>query len=181
MRVIAGKYKKTPIKTLEGEDITRPTRDMVKEALFSSIQIFSDTKLLDLFSGSGSIGIEALSRGAEDVVFNDINGKAVNIISTNLQKVNENRRVLNLDYQKCCETLAGESFDYIYCDPPYNFQTYEDLFFYINKYGLLNKKGIMIVEVRKQTELKDSYLGINKFKEKKYGITKLLYYRKEEI
>lgn len=181
MRVIAGKYKKTPIKTLEGEDITRPTRDMVKEALFSSIQIFSDTKFLDLFSGSGSIGIEALSRGAEDVIFNDINSKAVNIISTNLQKVNENRRVLNLDYQKCCETLSGEIFDYIFCDPPYNFQSYEDLFFYVNKYGLLDKKGIMILEVRKQTELNDSYLGINKFKEKKYGITKLLYYRKEEI
>ena len=181
MRVIAGKYKKTPIKTLEGEDITRPTRDMVKEALFSSIQINSDSSFLDLFSGSGSIGLEALSRGAKEVVFNDINSKAVNIINSNLQKVNENRIVLNYDYQKCLEALQGKTFDYIYCDPPYNFQAYEDLFFYINKYGLLNKKGIMIIEVRKQTELNDSYLGINKYKEKKYGITKLLYYRKEEI
>ena len=68
MRVIAGKYKKTPIKTLEGEDITRPTRDMVKEALFSSITVDADTKFLDLFSGSGSIGLEALSRDAKEVL-----------------------------------------------------------------------------------------------------------------
>lgn len=181
MRVIAGKYKKTPIKTLEGEDITRPTRDMVKEALFSSIQIDSETRFLDLFSGSGSIGLEALSRDAKDVIFNDINKDAVKIINTNLAKVNENRMVLNLDYQKCLERLQGEKFDYIYCDPPYKFVSYEDLFFYVNKYDVLDKKGIMILEVNKQTDLNDSYLGINKYKEKKYGITKLLYYRKEEI
>lgn len=181
MRIIAGKYKRTPIKTLEGEDITRPTRDMVKEALFSSIQIYEDTKLLDLFSGSGAIGLEALSRGASDVVFNDINKAAVGIIKTNLAKVNEDRKVYNLDYQKCCEQLQGSKFDYIYCDPPYNFKSYEDLFFYINKYNLLDKKGIMIVEVRKDSDLNDDYLGIRKYKEKRYGINKLLYYRKEEI
>ena len=181
MRVIAGKYKKTPIKTLEGEDITRPTKDMVKEALFSSIQIYADTKFLDLFSGTGGIGIEALSRGAEEVVFNDINKNAVQIIKANLDKVHEERVVLNLDYQECCKKLENHTFDYIYCDPPYKFQAYDDLFYYINKYNLLDKKGIMIVEVRKDSDLKDDYLGIRLFKEKRYGISKLLYYRKEEI
>ena len=91
MRIIAGKYKRTPLKTLEGEDITRPTRDMVKEALFSSIMIYSDTTLLDLFSGSGAIGLEALSRGAKDVTFNDVNKDAVRIIKENLKKVREER------------------------------------------------------------------------------------------
>lgn len=181
MRVIAGKYKKTPIKTLEGEDITRPTRDMVKEALFSSIKIYSDTEFLDLFSGSGSIGLEALSRGSNDVVFNDINKYAYQIIKTNLQKVNEDRLVYNLDYQECLAKLEGRKFDYIYCDPPYNYKAYEDLFFYVNKYNVLNKKGIIIIEVRKDTNLNDEYLDIKLFKEKRYGITKLLYYRKEEL
>ena len=181
MRVIAGKYKRTPIKTLEGQDITRPTKDMVKEALFSSIQIYEDTSFLDLFSGSGAIGLEALSRGANNVIFNDINKEAVKIINTNLAKVNETRMVLNLDYQECCKRLEGETFDYIYCDPPYNFSSYEDLFFYINKYKLLAKKGIMIIEVRKDTDLNEEYLGIKLFKEKRYGINKLLYYRKEQI
>ena len=181
MRVIAGKYKRTPIKTLEGEDITRPTKDMVKEALFSSIQIYNDTKFLDLFSGTGSIGIEALSRGAEEVIFNDINKQAIKIINANLEKVHEDRMVLNLDYQECLKRLDGHTFDYIYCDPPYAFSAYEDIFFYVNKYNLLDKKGIMIMEVRKDTELNDDYLGIIKFKEKRYGINKLLYYRKEQI
>lgn len=180
MRIIAGKYKKTPIKTLEGSDVTRPTRDMVKEALFSSITIYNDTKFLDLFSGSGSIGLEALSRQASDVVFNDINKDAVKIIQENLNKVHENRRVFNLDYQQCLLKLQGEKFDYIYCDPPYKFLDYEGLFLYVNKYSLLNKKGIMILEVRKDTDLQDSYLDINLFKEKRYGINKLLYYRKED-
>lgn len=180
MRVIAGKYKRTPINTLEGEDITRPTKDMVKEALFSSIEIFSDTKFLDLFSGSGAIGLEALSRGAEDVIFNDINAKAIKIIRSNLEKVKEERVVLNLDYQECLKRLEGEKFNYIYCDPPYNFTAYEEIFFYVNKYSLLDKKGIIIMEVNKDTNLEDEYLGIKQYKEKKYGICKLLYYRKEE-
>lgn len=181
MRVIAGKYKRTPIKSLQGEDITRPTKDMVKEALFSSIQINCDTSFLDLFSGTGAIGIEALSRGANEVIFNDINKDAARIINENLKKVNENRQVYNYDYQKCLQALEGKEFDFIFCDPPYNFQAYDDLFFYINKFSLLKKKGIIILEVRKNTDLQEKYLGNIKFKEKKYGISKLLYYRKEEL
>ena len=180
MRVIAGKYKRTPINTLQGSDITRPTKDMVKEAVFSSIQIDEDTKFLDLFSGTGAIGIEALSRGAKDVVFNDLNKQAYNIIKQNLNKVKEDRRLFNLDYQKCLEKLAGEKFDYIYCDPPYNFKDYEGIFYLVNKFELLNKKGIIIVEVRKDTDLANSYLGINMFKEKRYGINKILYFRRED-
>ena len=178
MRVIAGKYKKTPILTLDGEDITRPTRDMVKEALFSSITIYSDTSFLDLFAGSGSIGLEALSRGAEKVVFNDINKDAVKIIRKNLSKVNEERDVYNLDYQECLKKLENEEFDYIYIDPPYKFMDYEDIFYYVGKYNVLKKAGIMIFEVEKKTELNDEYLDFLKFKERRYGINKLLYYRR---
>ena len=177
MRIIAGKYKRTPIKTLEGDDITRPTKDMVKEAMFSSIQIYSDTVFLDLFSGSGSIGLEAISRGAEDVVFNDINVKACKIIKENLEHLHEDRIVYNLDYQECLNKLEGKTFDYIFCDPPYKFNAYEDLFFYVNKNKLLAKDGIMIIEVRKDTLLKEEYLRFKLYKEKTYGISKLMYYK----
>ena len=179
LRVIAGKYKRTNLKTLEGEDITRPTKDMVKEALFSSINIFSDTKFLDLFSGSGAIGIEALSRGASDVVFNDINKNAVRIIKDNLEKIHEDRIVYNDDYQTCLSKLENYHFDYVYCDPPYAFNSYEDLFYYIDKYRIVTKQGIIIIEVKKDTDLKETYLNMYRFKEKKYGITKLLYYKYE--
>lgn len=177
MRIISGKYKRTPIKTLEGSDITRPTRDMVKEALFSSIDLYSDTSFLDLFSGSGSIGLEAVSRGCDNVVFNDFNKDAYKIIKDNLKKINEDRLVYNLDYQECLQKLQGSKFDYIYVDPPYIFNAYEEVFYYVDKYNLLNKKGIMILEVRKDTDLLDSYLNMNKYKERRYGINKLYYYR----
>ena len=179
MRIIAGKYKKTPIRTLEGEDITRPTRDMVKEALFSSITIYSDTVFLDLFSGSGSIGLEAISRGAKRVVFNDINKDAVKIIRSNLEKIHEEAKVWNLDYQECLKQEEKAGFDYIYCDPPYDFKGYEDIFFYVSRYMNIAEKGIMIFEVRKDTDLNDEYLDFRKYKENRYGISKLLYFRKE--
>ena len=181
MRIIAGKYKKTPIKTLEGEDVTRPTRDKVKEALFSTITVYSDTAFLDLFAGSGSIGLEAISRGAERVVFNDINRDAVRIIYANLDKLHENREVYNLDYQECLKRLEGSRFDVIYCDPPYNFPAYEDIFYYVERYDVLAKEGIMIMEVRKDTDLQEKYLSLEQYKEKRYGINKLLYYRKGDL
>lgn len=181
MRIIAGKYKRTPIRTLEGEDITRPTRDMVKEALFSSIPVYQDTAFLDLFSGSGAIGLEALSRGAGRVVFNDADPQAVRIIKENLAKVRENREVYGLDYRDCLKKLAKQGFDIIYCDPPYAFNAHDELFYDVYQTGCLKKDGILIFEVRKDTDLKENYLDMHIFKEKRYGITKLLYYRKEEM
>ena len=178
MRIIAGKYKNTPLQTLEGKDVTRPTRAIVREAMFSSVTIYSDTAFLDLFAGSGAIGIEALSRGAEKVVFNDLNPEAVKIIRANLNKVKENRTVYNLDYRSCLKKEENGGYDYIFCDPPYNFIGYEDIFFDIKRYNNLNQEGIIILEVNKNTILQDTYLDYQKYKEKHYGVNKLLYYRR---
>lgn len=179
MRIIAGKYKRTPLVTLEG-DLTRPTKDMVKEALFDSLQINDGDSFLDLFSGSGSIGIEAISRGATKVIFNDFNKDAVKIIETNLRKISVEAKVFNLNYEECLFKLNDYPFNYIFLDPPYAFEEYENIFNLINKYNLLLNKGIIIVEVKKTVDLNDEYYGFVKYKEKKYGITKLLYYRKKE-
>ena len=180
MRIVAGKYKRTNLKTLEGDEITRPTKDMVREALFSSIVIHNETLFLDLFAGSGAIGIEALSRGAKDVVFNDHNREAVKIIRDNLEKVKEERRVLNLDYRDCLRELKDTGFDYIYTDPPYAFKEYEEIFALVREYGVLKEKGMLITEVHRDTQLKERYPAFSCFKERRYGINKLLYYRKEE-
>ena len=178
MRIIAGKYKRNPLKTLDGEDITRPTRDMVKEALFSTIFIDEETRFLDLFAGSGAIGLEALSRGAKDAVFNDINKDAYRIICANLDKVHENRKVYQMDYKKCLNTIKGEEFDYIYLDPPYAFHEYERLFSLIEENDVLKQDGIIIVEVHKDTVLDENYGKMLQYKVKNYGINKLLYYRR---
>ena len=178
MRIVAGKYKRTPLKTLEGND-TRPTKNMVKEALFSSISIFEDCEFLDLFAGSGAIGIEAISRGAKKVVFNDINIKACGIIKDNLAKIKQEAKIFNLNYEECLFKLNDYPFDYIYLDPPYAFKEYDRIFELIEKYRLLKNEGMIIVEVRKDVDLNDKYYEVELFKEKRYGISKLLYYRRK--
>lgn len=177
MRIIAGKYKRTPLKTLEGLD-TRPTKDMVKEALYSSLSIDEGSRFLDLFAGSGAIGIEAISRGASKVVFNDANPEACKIIKENLRKINEDARVYDLPYEECLFKLNEYPFDYIYLDPPYAFEEYDRLFELIETYHVLAAKGIIIAEVRKNVDLKDHYADLYLYKERRYGISKLLYYRR---
>jgi len=177
MRVIAGNFKRSNLYTLDG-DATRPTKDMVKEAFFSSISINNETVFLDLFSGSGAIGIEALSRGAKECVFNDSNREAVKIIEKNLDKFNCKQRVLNLDYKECISKLKNTVFNYIYIDPPYVFNDYETLFNLIEINNITDNNSLIVIEVKKTTDLNNDYNGFELIKEKKYGITKLLYFRK---
>jgi len=179
MRIIAGKYKRTPLYTLEGE-LTRPTRDMVKEALFSSVEINDSTTILDLFSGSGAIGLEALSRGAKDAVFNDMNKDAVKVINANLDKVKEKRTVLCLDYKDCLKKLCGHTFSFIYIDPPYKLIEYENMLKLIEEYDMLTSDGIIVIEVRKDVDLNEEIGVFKQYKIKKYGINKLLYYRRKQ-
>ena len=178
MRIVAGKYKRTPLVSLEGE-ITRPTKDMVKEALFDALQVSENESFLDLFSGSGAIGIEAISRGLNPVILNDNNRDAVKIIETNLKKINEVTRVLNLDYKECIFKVKDIKFNYIFVDPPYAFNEYDNVFKLIDEYNILKDEGIIILEVKNTTILNDLYFNFFKYKEKKYGISKLLYYKKE--
>ncbi|MBQ1477784.1 MAG: 16S rRNA (guanine(966)-N(2))-methyltransferase RsmD [Erysipelotrichaceae bacterium] len=175
MRIVAGRYKRTPLVTLEGE-ATRPTRDMVREALFSSVDV-EGMDVLDLFSGSGAIGIEALSRGAADAVFNDVNPAAAKIIRTNLEKVHEKRTVYELGYDLCLKRLEGRAFDFIFLDPPYAFQDFEGLFALLERYGNVKEGSLIIAEVRKDHVMPEEYGSFKSYKEKKYGITRLVYYR----
>ena len=179
MRIVAGKYKRTPLKTLDSLD-TRPTKDMVREALFSSIQIDEGDRFLDLFAGSGAIGIEAISRGASKVVFNDSSKEACRVIEENLEKIKEKAHVYNEDYEICLFKLNEMPFDYIYLDPPYAFTEYEKTFELIERYHVLSPKGIIISEVKKDVDLKERYGSLHCYKERRYGIAKLLYYRKEK-
>lgn len=121
MRVISGTAKGTKLETLEGLD-TRPTLDRVKEALFSIIQNYIyDANVLDLFSGSGALAIESISRGARSGVSCDSSRKALEIIKQNIKKTHfeEKVKTINKDYKKCLEELENSKFDIIFLDPPY--------------------------------------------------------------
>lgn len=178
IKVIAGRLKNSNLITLDNED-TRPTRSRVKEAIFSHIfEVKQNAIVLDLFSGSGSLAIEAYSRGASEIYLNDINFKAYQIIKTNLNNLKcKNCFVSNLDYQSCLESLKKLKFDYIFLDPPYHLNCVNNIlnFIYLNK--MLNKDGIVIVETDLKYQINSDFIL---YKEKEYGITKISYLRGEE-
>lgn len=177
LRVIAGKYKGRKLNAPAG-DKTKPTKDMVKEALFSSLESLYGKSFLDLFSGSGSIGIEALSRGAESVTFVDNSSDAFEIISNNLKTIGENRAVLNSDAISFLSN-TDEKFDIVFLDPPYHYESIEELFKLLYS-KVLNKNSIVVYESAADERISEYANGFNLIKEKKYGITKLFYFEKEE-
>ena len=178
MKIISGKHKG---KVIKGYDIvgTRPTMDRVKESLFAMIQDYvRDSCVLDLFSGTGNLGIEALSNGAKFCYFNDLNKKCVNLINKVLEEIKEenNSKVLNMDYKRALSYFKENSikFDLVFLDPPYKNNVLNDVIKYIYDNDLLKKNGLVVCEVD------DLYLNIDyldKIREKKYGNKYIIIYK----
>ena len=168
MRVITGTCRGKKLKTLETLD-TRPTTDMVKEAIFSAIQFdVPGASVLDLFSGSGQLGIEALSRGAAHCVFVDKNPSAVAVIKENVQSCNMNgvSRILNMDsidYLK----VAKSGLDIALLDPPYNNGLIEKALPALEE--KMNDGAVVVCEHEKELVLDDNYGRLEKYKNYKYG------------
>ncbi len=181
MRIIAGKKKGLNIKTIDG-DSTRPTRDMVREALFSILtnKIY-DSRFLDLFAGSGAIGIEALSRGSTFAVFTDINYKCVRVIEENITKAgfNEQAQVYNADYKLALKKLKENKFDIIYIDPPYNKGMGIDAIEKISEYQLLSEDGVLILETDTNEEVPNEIGIYEKYNNKRYGRNILNLFRRK--
>lgn len=181
MRIIAGKKKGLNIKTIDG-DSTRPTRDMVREALFSILtnKIY-DSRFLDLFAGSGAIGIEALSRGATFAVFTDINYKCVRVIEENITKAgfSEQAQVYNADYKLALKKLKENKFDIIYIDPPYNKGMGIDAIERISEYQLLSEDGVLILETDTNEEVPNEIGIYEKYNNKRYGRNILNLFRRK--
>lgn len=178
IRIIGGKYRSRVISTPDSRTI--PTKNMVREALFSSISFDLDGNTLDLFAGSGAIGIEALSRGAKKAYFVDTSPSSIKVIENNLSTLKEtNGIILNQDYKSALESLSnqGITFSFIYIDPPYAekecYQTSIDL---INRLGLLDNQGRVGIEY--EGELGLDLANFSEVKYKKYGYTKLILVRK---
>ena len=178
MRVIAGKYKGRKLESPENYDI-RPTTDKAKEALFSILMNdVPGSRVLDLFAGTGSLGIEALSRGASECVFADHGRQATALVRQNLAScgVQEQARVMTGDYRKVLSSLNG-SFDIILMDPPYGRDLLPEAFELIRRQDLLAEGGVIVCEHRKEEELPEEIEGYIREKERRYGIVKLSIYR----
>ena len=179
MRVITGKARGTVLKTPEG-NATRPTTDRVKEALFSIIQFDIPTaKVLDLFGGTGQLGIEALSRGAAYAVFVDQQEAACKLIRENLKRtrLEKDARVVRSDYMAFLRNCK-ESFDIILLDPPYSEIFLENSLKMITEIDILQSGGIIVIERPLEKELLLTFTGYTRSKDYKYGKTVLTIYRK---
>ena len=182
MRVIAGSAKGVQLKTPDGL-LTRPTADRVKEALFSIIQFdLPCARVLDLFGGTGQLGIEALSRGANSVVFVDHQDSACRLIKENLKRTKfENTgtvvRADYLQYLKSCK----DKFDIILLDPPYAEVFLENSLKMITEIDILQSGGIIVTERPIEKQLDLNFSGYDRSKDYKYGKTLLTLYRKERV
>lgn len=148
MRIISGKAKGTKLYTLEGTN-TRPTLDRVKESIFNIIQRdIPNAVVLDLFAGSGAIGLEMLSRGAQKAILCDSSEEAIKIIKKNVQKTHmeEKSEIYNIDFKYCIEKVQKQKFDIIYIDPPYNTNFIVQALQSIIEKNILHPDGIIILE-----------------------------------
>lgn len=177
MRVIAGKARSLPLKSIDSLG-TRPTQDRTKETLFNVIhnRVY-DSYFLDLFSGSGAIGIEALSRGANKAYFVENNKNAIKYIEHNLEftKLKSEAVIIRKDAIEALKELENKNlkFDIVFMDPPYNKLLEKEVLIFLSKSALIDNCSIVIVEASKETDF--SYLneiGFRMIKTKEYKTNK---------
>ena len=181
MRIISGTLRGSKLFTLEGDN-TRPTLDRVKEALFSKISYdLVDATVLDLFSGSGALGLESVSRGSKQVVMCDLSREASKIIKQNIEKTRtrEQTLLLTCDYKRAIERIKEQhiTFDIVFLDPPSETNFAEDAAKLLVENDLLNEDGLMIIE----TDNREKVISnldmdlIDIIDEKRYGRVYLLF------
>lgn len=187
MRIISGKARGTKLYTSDGT-ATRPTLDRVKESLFNIIQNdIEDSTVLDLFSGSGAIGLEFLSRGAKRAVLCDSSKDAIKIIKQNVQKTHfeEKVEVYNMEFTKLVERLQNQKFDIIYIDPPYATDFIKISLEKIIEYELVNENTKIIVETDDETRILNQIekMDVEITDKRKYGRATIIFlkYRKTQI
>ncbi len=182
MRIIGGKYRSRVLADFEGEEV-RPTSDRAKEALFNILALkLYGARVLDLFSGSGALGLESLSRGAKEVVFNDCSKQSLAILKKNLSTLKitaggEEAKLLNCDYLVALESVKG-AFDLILLDPPYRLDYGIPALQKIAQKGLLSENGVAVYE--RDRPFEGQIEGLEKYDERKYGKTYFTFFRKGE-
>ncbi|WP_432665156.1 16S rRNA (guanine(966)-N(2))-methyltransferase RsmD [Wukongibacter baidiensis] len=184
MRIISGKAKGVRLKALKGMD-TRPTSDKVKESIFNIIAPYvDDSKVLDLFSGTGNLGLEAVSRGAAYAYLIEKNRKCQPIIKENINKakLDDSIKLIIKDAVSALKMFKdnNERFDIIFMDPPYLKGFIIPCLEEISDLNLLNIDGIIVIEHDIKDILPETVKDITKFKERKYGTTMVSFYCKED-
>lgn len=177
MHIIAGKLKGKKLASCKAASI-RPAMALVRKSIFDTLQNFiQDTNVLDLCAGSGSLGIEALSRNAKQLTLVDSDLESIRLIKKNLELCRVSAKVIHGQLPKILNKLKNEKFDLIFLDPPYGKSSFiEETLEKLYTYEMLTKKGLILIE----SELKSSYKvpeGLTIYKEKKFGNTKVTMFK----
>ena len=185
LRIISGIYRGRKLEKIEAPGI-RPTSDRVREALFSIIHdSICGSSFLDLFAGSGGVGIEAYSRGASEVIFVDLNKESIKVLKNNIKSLGllENVEVYNTDCLNAISKLSdrGKRFNFIFMDPPYKSGFYIEAIKKIYEKNILSDAGVIIIEQDSKGEIEDYIDYYKLIKKKIYGNTTLLFYAKRTL
>lgn len=183
MRVVSGSAKGRPLKSVPGIG-TRPTTDKVKEALFSMIgPYFEDGEVLDLFAGTGGLGIEALSRGMKSAVFVDMDPKSIDTIRANLKatKLEAQAQVYRNEAGRALSALEkrGRTFDLVFLDPPYRLKHGDELMLMMAEKGMLKEDAVVVLEHESSYAYPEDIPGFYRLKQSVYGETTISIYQYE--
>lgn len=180
MRIVAGKYGSRSLKSPKN-DATRPTQDKIKGAIFSSLgNMFDGGNFLDCYSGTGNMGLEAVSRGMNHATLVDNNKGAVSVIKENVKslKADKETKIICGNIFSVLERLTLK-YDVVYIDPPYAKQENEKLLQRLDDLDLVKMNGIVVIESLQEEIWPDQMASFIKYKEKTYGITRISYFRRE--
>lgn len=177
MRIISGEHRGLKLCEFEGEDI-RPTSDRVKESMFAILGPVKDCTVLDLFCGSGNLGLEAVSRGAKKVVFNDSSKDSLALLKKNIARFKTPipAEVKNMDFMECLASRMR--YDVIFIDPPYKSEIGLKALQTVGKRSLLNKDGVAVYE--RNCPFEGEIRGLTKIDERKYGKTYITFFKRTE-
>lgn len=179
MRIIGGEFRSRVLAEFAGASV-RPTSDRAREALFNILSLkVRGARVLDLFAGSGALGLESFSRGAEEVVFNDYSKDSLAVLKKNLQTLkiplSDKVKAYNYDYVTCLES-QNKPFDIIFLDPPYQFDYGVVALEKIVERGLLVENGIVVYE--RDRAFETEIVGLEKYDERKYGKAWFAFFKK---
>ncbi len=182
MRIIAGKYKGHHLVSFKGDHI-RPTTDRVKESLFNKLMFeIEGTRVLDLFCGTGNLGLEALSRGAEFVTFVDANRKSLEITRQNIEKLKISKgcyKIVQLDVLKFLRSYTEGPVNIIFCDPPFTEMMAHEVMLAADRSLAFGEATILAIESAGKERIDTDYSNLERFDAREYGDKTLSFFRKK--
>jgi 16S rRNA (guanine966-N2)-methyltransferase len=183
MRIISGKFKGQQLVSFQADHI-RPTTDRVKETIFNKIQFeIAGSRILDLFCGTGNLGLEALSREAIHCTFVESNAKSLQITRSNIQKFKveeSDYRIINQDVIRFLKTYKGDPFDIIFADPPFTKKMADEVMMAASQSAVFGSKTILAIESQAKEKMLAEYPPIQRFDFKEYGDKVLSFFRLNE-